>query len=156
MKKQATKIPKKELQKGFDYIGVCCVFFCHDGKGNLLLHKRSKNTRDEHGAWDPGGGSLEFGESFEEGVRREVKEEYCCEILDLKFLGAHNVLRKHKGRRTHWIALLFSAKVDPKQVKIGEPHFVDDYGWFTMDNLPSPMHSQFERCSEIIRKELTG
>lgn len=145
---------KKDLQKGIDYIGVTCVFFCHDGKGNLLMHKRSQNCRDEIGKWDVGGGSLEFGESFEEGVRREVREECCCDILDLRYLGAHNILRKHKGRKTHWIALLFLAKIDPKKVKIGEPHFVDNFGWFSMDALPSPLHSQFHRFSDMIRKEL--
>ena len=34
---------KKDLQGGVDYIGVTVVFYCHDGKGNFLMHKRSKN-----------------------------------------------------------------------------------------------------------------
>lgn len=146
------KITKNELQKGLDYIGVTCVFFCHDGKGNLLFHKRSKNCRDERGNWDVGGGSLEFGESFDEGVRREVMEEYCCEILDLQFLGTHNVLRKnHENKKTHWIALMFAAKIDPKQVKIGEPDYMDELGWFSEDNFPEPMHSYFYKCYNQIK-----
>lgn len=150
------KKSKKDPKRGFDYIGVCTVFFCHDGKGNLLLHKRSKNCRDEHGCWDPGGGSLEFGEDFEQGVRREVKEEYCCDILDLKYLGAYNILRNHQNKKTHWVAVLFLAQVDPKKVKIGEPEYVDEFGWFSLDNLPSPIHSQFDRFNDMIRKELLG
>lgn len=149
------RIPIKELKKGVDYIGVTCVFFCHDGKGNLLFHKRSQNCRDERGNWDGGGGSLEFGESFEEGVRREIKEEYCCEVLDLKFIGARNVLRKnHDNKKTHWIALLFVARVDPKQVNIGEPEYMDEIGWFSENNLPEPMHSYFYSCFELIKPHL--
>lgn len=76
--------------------------------------------------------------------------------MDLKYLGAHNILREHKGRQTHWISLIFLAKVNPKDVRVGEPEYIDDIGWFSMDNLPSPMHSQFARFSAMIRKELTG
>ena len=28
-----------DLRKGVDFIGVTCVFYCHDGQGNLLLPK---------------------------------------------------------------------------------------------------------------------
>lgn len=44
------------LVKGVDYIGVCVVYFCHDGKGEFVMAKRSSNARDEHGRWDIGGG----------------------------------------------------------------------------------------------------
>ncbi len=52
------------MKKGIDYIGVTCVFYCHDGKGKLLLHKRSENCRDEKGRWDCGGGAMELGETL--------------------------------------------------------------------------------------------
>ncbi len=149
------KIPKKELRKGVDFIGVTCVFFCHDGKGNLLMHKRSKNSRDERGHWDVGGGSLEFGESFEEGVLREIKEEYYCDVLDLKFVEARNILRvNHENKKTHWIALLFVAKVDPKQVKIGEPDAMDELGWFSEKSWPEPIHSYFHSCYDVVRPHI--
>lgn len=149
------KIPTKELKKGIDFIGVCCVFFCHDGKGNILMHKRSQNCRDEIGNWDVGGGSLEFGESFEEGVLREIKEEYSCDALELKFISPYNVLRtNHQGKKTHWVALLFIAKVDPKKVKIGEPHFMDEIGWFSKDSWPEPIHSNFHLAYQLIKEHL--
>lgn len=39
----------KVMKNGIDYIGVGVVFFCHDGGGNFLMNKRSKNSRDEQG-----------------------------------------------------------------------------------------------------------
>lgn len=141
----------KDLKKGVDHIGVTCVFHCHDGKGRLLLHKRSSNCRDEIGNWDVGGGSMEFGESFEEAVKREIKEEYCAEVLNLKFLGVNNVIRENGTLKTHWVAILFAALVDPEQVKIGEPEKMDEIGWFTLDNLPTPPHSMLHKHLEWVK-----
>lgn len=149
MKKRSTNLDHK---KGLGFIGVTVNFFCHDGKGKLLLHKRSKNTRDEHDRWDPGGGSMEFGETFEEAVRREVKEEYCTEILKLDFVAVNNVLRRHKGKRTHWVAIIFAAKVNPKKVKIGEPNKMDEIGWFDLKNLPNPRHSKLDEHLKLVLK----
>lgn len=140
------------MKKGVDYIGVTCVFYCHDGKGNLLLHKRSKNCRDEKGRWDCGGGAMEVEETFEQAVKRELKEEYCCNVLDLKFAGANNVLRKNGREKTHWIALLFAVKVDRKQVKIGDRQKMDAIGWFPQNKFPKPLHSMFLTHLSLVKK----
>lgn len=135
----------RKLQKGVDYIGVTCVFFCHDGKGNFLLHKRSAQCRDEQGRWDNGGGSLEFGEEPEDAVRREVHEEYCVDAQKIDFLTVTNVLRKNGDADTHWIALIFAVKVNPAQVQLGESEKMDDLGWFRKTDFPQPLHSQVLR-----------
>ncbi|MCL5435582.1 MAG: NUDIX domain-containing protein [Patescibacteria group bacterium] len=130
-------------KKGLDFTGVTVVFFCHDGNGNFLLAKRSQNARDEQGRWDTGGGGLEFGDSLEETLRREIGEEYGAEVLDFEFLGFREVHRTSvDDRPTHWIALDFKARVDPLKAKINEPHKFDRLGWFRLDNLPEPLHSQ--------------
>jgi ADP-ribose pyrophosphatase YjhB (NUDIX family) len=142
---------KLDLRKGVDFIGVTCVFYCHDGKGNLLMHKRSENCRDEVGRWDPGAGSMEFGETFLETVTREIREEYCVTPRNIKFWSVSNVLRKNGKTKTHWIAILVTAKVDPKKCKIGEPSKMDEIGWFSVDKLPSPLHSMVRKHLRMIR-----
>jgi len=136
------------LKKGQDCVGVAVVFLIHDGKGNILLHKRSKEARDERSTWDAGGGGLEFGDTVEETLRREVQEEFCADVIEYEFMGFRDVHRTHEGRPTHWIALDFKVLVDPAQVKIGEPHKVDDIGWFRLEAFPSPLHSKFPRFLE--------
>src|SRR5438105_4964828 len=131
------------MKSGVDYIGITCVFYCHDGKGNFLLHKRSKKCKDEKGTWDCGGGSLELGETFEEAVKREIKEEYDTEILSLTYAGVHNVLRRNEGQKTHWVALIFKVAIDSKKVKIGDADKIDQIGWFRSNAWPKPLHSQF-------------
>jgi ADP-ribose pyrophosphatase YjhB (NUDIX family) len=142
------------MKKGVDYIGITCVFFCHDGQGNFLLHKRSEKCRDEVGRWDCGGGAMEVGETFEQAVRREIKEEYGCDVLDLKFLRANNVLRTNGGEKTHWVALIFAAKVDPKQVINGEPEKMVEVGWFKPDAFPQPLHSCWEEHFGYVKEAL--
>lgn len=141
-----------DARRGVDFIGVTCVFVCHDAKGNLLLHRRSSRCRDEQGRWDTGGGSLEFGETFEEAVRREIREEYCVIANNLKQICFFNVLRMNGKVRTHWVKVLFTAQVDPKKVKIGELDKMDEIGWFPIENLPKPMHSETMRNLKMIRK----
>lgn len=143
------------MRKGIDCIGICVVFYCHDGNGNLLLHKRSLKCRDEQGRWDVGGGALEHGETFEEAVNRELSEEYGTTPLDLKPLGTHNVLRISNGEKTHWIALVFSALLDPQEVKITDPDYMDDIGWFPLDDLPTPLHSQFDRFFPLFKNSIS-
>ena len=70
--------PAKEhvdLKRGVDQIGVTVNFLVHDGNGRILLQKRSQQCRDEQGRWDIGGGAVEFGESLDDAVLRELREE---------------------------------------------------------------------------------
>lgn len=130
------------MKKGVDYPGVTVSFICHDGKGNYLLQKRSKNCRDEHDRWDAGGGGLDLGETVEGTLRKEIKEEYCTDVLTYEFLGYRDVHRQHAGEKTHWISLVFKVLVDPTTVSNGEPHKFTEIGWFRLDSLPEPLHSQ--------------
>ena len=132
----------ENIVKGIDHIGVCVVYFCHDGKGNFVMARRTENTNDEHGRWDIGGGALDFGESVEGALRREIREEYCTDVLVAEFLGFRDVHRTHNGKKTHWIALDFKVLVDPSKISIGEPHKFDKLGWFTLESMPGNIHSQ--------------
>lgn len=137
------------MQNGIDRIGVCVVFFCHDGKGRYLFNKRSVRCRDEHGRWDPGGGSVEFGDDVVAVLKREIKEEYCADVVEYEEVGFLDVHRSLNGQPTHWIALLYRVLVDPQQVANGEPHKFDEIGWFSISHLPQPLHSQY---AEVLRK----
>jgi 8-oxo-dGTP diphosphatase len=141
------KLTSEELRKhkGVSFTGITTPFICHDGAGHIFLTKRSKNTRDEHGRWDFGAGGLKHGQSVEDTVRRELLEEYNVEPLELTFIGYFDAFRTSPdGLPTHWLAMCFAAKIDPSKVKINEPEMVDDSGWFTLDSLPAPLHSQFD------------
>ena len=117
---------------------VSCVFICHDGAGEILLARRSAGARDEPGTWDTGAGALEFGETFDAAVTREVTEEYATPPLAIELLGVRNVLRPG----SHWVAIVFAVRLDPAAARIGEPHKFDELGWFDPAAPPAPLHSQ--------------
>lgn len=143
------------MKKGEDYTGVSVIYLCHDGKGNYLLNKRSANCRDEHGRWDCGGGGLEFGDTVENTLKKEIMEEYGVEVLGSEFLGFRDVHREHDGMKTHWIALDYKVLVDREKVKNGEPHKFDAIDWFKIGNFPEPLHSQFPDFLRKYRMEIT-
>jgi len=142
--------------QGKDYVGISVVYFCHDGKGNFLMQKRGQKCRDEKGKWDIGAVGLDFGKGVEFTLIKEIQEEYSTEILNYEFLGYRDVHRKDNEIPTHWLALDFKVLVNREKVANGEPHKFDEIGWFTLNNLPSPLHSQLanfiEKYSKLIEE----
>ena len=135
--------------KGIDYIGVAIGFRCHDGEGNYVMHRRGDNCRDECGRWDFGGGGVKFGETIEETLSREVKEEYGVDILAKEFICHRETFREHRGVETHWVGFAFNVLVDRSKVVNNEPEKHDEIGWFRADSLPSPLHSQIIKNLEV-------
>lgn len=74
--------------------------------------------------------------------KKEIKEEYCAEVLNYEFLGYRDVFRSQNGAKTHWLALDFKVLVNRELVANGEPHKFDEIKWFTLDNLLNNLHSQ--------------
>jgi 8-oxo-dGTP pyrophosphatase MutT (NUDIX family) len=146
-----------QLKQGQDYVGVSVVYFCHDGKGKFIMARRSENARDERGRWDIGGGGLEFGMTVEDTLKKEIREEYCTDVLSYEFLGYRDAHRKLDGKPTHWIALDFKVLVDPSKVAIGEPHKFTDLAWFDFaGKLPVNLHSLLPYFLEKYNKQLRG
>jgi ADP-ribose pyrophosphatase YjhB (NUDIX family) len=144
------------MKKGIDFVGVSVNYFCHDGKGNFVMAKRTENCRDEWYKWDTGGGSIEFGDTIDQTLRKEIKEEYCTDILSYEFLGFDEVFREHGGEKTHWISFRFKVLVDRDKVNNGEPHKFSEVKWFTFDALPpkSEIHSQVPTFFEKYKDRL--
>lgn len=123
------------------------------------MAKRSHNSRDERDRWDIGGGGLDWGLTAKDNIVKEIQEEYTATPESVDFLGYRDVFRETPdGKSTHWMALDFVAKVPRADMAIGEPEKFDDSGWFTLEKLPSPLHSQepyfFEKYHDKLRSIL--
>lgn len=132
------------MQKGIDHIGIAIVPFLHNGKGKYLVGLRTEKARDERGRWDAlGPGGLEFGETIEQGILREVEEETGARPFNIEYLGYREVFGNAEGERTHWLSFDFRAQVNPDDVRVTEPEKCAEIRWCALEDIPEPRHSQF-------------
>lgn len=127
-------------RRGLDYPAITVCYMCHDGQGNYLMNKRSKNCNDEHGKWDFGGGRVELGDTIMKTVHKELDEEYGVVPQEVAFLGHHDLFRSTERGPTHWLCMIYLVQVNRDQVVNNEPHKFDELDWFTLDALPEPLH----------------
>jgi mutator protein MutT len=108
-------------------------------KGNkILLAKRSKNLSEEPNKWENMGGSVDSGETFEQAIRREAKEELGVELINLQTLIEH---RNNEGEVT---VTLFSATVS-SEPQILEPDACDEINWVERSELANYDLAKFAR-----------
>ena len=144
------KLDGKTLRehKGKSFVGVATAVAIFNQKGEVLMDKRSENCRDEHGRWDICGGGLKLGETIDSNMRREMKEELdLTSDSQLEPVGIWQAFRKDGEDDTHWISIDHIIVVGDKEaesIKINEPENFSNIGWFNLDSLPSPLHSQLK------------
>jgi len=113
-------------------IGVGVIIFRYS---KVLLGKR-KNTHGD-GSWSPPGGHLEFMETIEECARRETLEETGVKIKNVgKPVFTEDFF---KEENKHYITMLVTAEWDSAEPQVLEPDKCEEWGWFSWDNLPSPL-----------------
>jgi 8-oxo-dGTP diphosphatase len=103
------------------------AFIYKDGKILLLL--RSANEKAFPLFWELPGGKIEFGESTEKGLRREILEETG---LDIKILKPYSTF-SYIFNETHYIDIQFFCELLGGNVKISKEH--DKYLWVDKNNL---------------------
>lgn len=98
-----------DLSAAKPVLGVAAVIW-NDAQAVLLI-RRTKEPRK--GQWSLPGGKVEFGESLEDAVRREVREETGLEIALLGLAGvAETMLDASVGAAgLHFVLIDYSARV---------------------------------------------
>ncbi|MFZ2025467.1 MAG: NUDIX domain-containing protein [Microgenomates group bacterium] len=126
------------MKAGIDYIGISVGALIFNKEGKILLCKRSQQAKNERGCWEAPGGAVEFGETLEHAIIREMKEELGIELEIQKQLPAadHIIPDDHQ----HWVPTSFICRIKNNKVpKIMEPTKCDAIGWFALDDLPKPL-----------------
>ena len=133
------------MKKGIDCVGIFVTGICYDGKGNILYRRRGLGARDEQGKWDPGvGGALELGETLEQCLLREMKEEISTTPTNFEFLGHMEKFRSLSAIETHWLGFYFKCLIDSNTVVIDDNQECDAIAWAPFHMHQSPMMIGFE------------
>ena len=108
----------------------CVGVIIENPKGKIFLMRSPKWS-----SWLIPGGKIEEGESYEDAVHREIREEMGIEVYDLVFLGENKKepsldFKKDPGLTFHFID--FVAKTN--QTEITPNNEISEYGWFTVES----------------------
>lgn len=121
-------------------------------KNEVLLIKR--RIPPFTGSWVLPGGHVEYGETVEDALRREVQEETSIEIDNFYLLGIYS--ERDRDPRGHTISCAYYSRVDnfPK-IELNDE--ANEYDFFSFDDLPDNIgfdHRQIIKdVYKIIRPE---
>ncbi len=111
----------------------------------LLLGKRI----NAHGAgkWQSSGGHLEFGESFEQAVEREIAEEIGIGVKNIKFLTVTNDVFENEDK--HYVTIFMTCEYESGEPQILEPDKCQEWKWFKYDELPKDLFLPYDRLLKL-------
>ena len=104
-----------------------------DARGRILLVKRRRAP--EAGCWGQPGGKLDWGEGARACAEREILEELGIAIVAGPVLCVTDMIAED----SHWVAVTYRADGCVGEPAIQEPEALVAWGWFPLDDLPSPL-----------------
>jgi 8-oxo-dGTP diphosphatase len=110
------------------YVGIHGVIA---SRGRLLVLRRAPVMAYRPGSWDLPGGHIALGESFEDCLLREVREETALDVAIDRLLGLHSMVSEP------YLQVLYGCRLTVFQnVKLRPDEHVE-HRWATPDELAS-------------------
>jgi 8-oxo-dGTP diphosphatase len=134
-------------------LGVAAVIW--NDRQEVLLIRRTKEPRK--GQWSLPGGKVEFGESLEDAVRREVREETGLEIALLGLAGVAETFldASVEAANVHFVLLDYSARVISGEAVAASD--AADATWFSREQIAElPLWSEAQRIIAQSARDVWG
>lgn len=139
---------KKRVGAGFGVI--------LEREGKILLGMRhpdpdkADSAFRSAGEWCLPGGKLEWGESFEDGAIREVKEETGITVKNPRVISVHNCKNEH----AHFMTVGLVADEWEGEAAVMEPDEIVEWKWFDLSDLPQNRYfPSFEVIENYLQKK---
>ena len=98
---------------------------------DVLIGKRGPNTSDDNGLWDFFGGKVELGESCENAIKREIKQELGIEVDVLKLIN----LVENITDDAHWLNLCYLCEIKDGELQIMEKDKFSQIMWISPNDI---------------------
>ncbi len=116
-----------------------CGVIIENSEGEILLQKRQDNGR-----WAIIGGSMEMGETFEEAVRREAKEESGLTLGKLELFklisGRDRIIEYPNGDVCFGPGVVFITRESDGEI-VNDPEEVREHRFFKYSELPDDLNA---------------
>lgn len=135
------------MRVGRDCIGVSVFALIFNDKNEVLLVNHKKTEKKPKGfseCWSMPGGTVEFGETCVEALRREIKEELGVKIYEEKLINYNDFIFDNK----HWTGINFRAKTKDEP-RIMEPDKISEIKFFKPNNTPTNLSEFCKECLEV-------
>ena len=138
---------------GFTYYANPCsatAAFIRNSRGDLLVAVRGKEPAK--GTLDLPGGFVDMGETVEQGMKREIKEETGLDVAELRYLFSIPNRYLYSGMVIHTIDMFYEARVPDDAA----PHADDDaaaLAWMPLDEI-DPEQFGLQSISQGVRQYL--
>ncbi len=125
---------------------TACIFLHKDGK--IFLAKRSNTKTLFPGQFEVPGGHIEFGETLEEGLKREIQEELDIEIQLGEIFNAFTYLSYNNTAHSVEVDYLATMKDPSQEIKLNrEDH--TEYKWVTQKQAQEILRDNLEVLKAI-------
>ena len=127
---------------------IATAAFIQDGTGRTLFIRRAKDPG--RGMLSIPGGFVDFGETAEEGLRRELREEVNLEVAALDFLCTHPNAYQYQ-EVTYQVLDLFFVTQAPEAGRAAALEEVSSFCWLDAGSV-APAEIAFPSVREALRR----
>jgi len=124
------------MEKQYSRVGVGVMILNQEGQVLLGLRQGSHGA----GEWSFPGGGIEFGDTMEKTVKKEVKEETNLDVDDLELVSVADEMR-YLNEGKQYVMIGFKVNSFSGELKLMEPDKFVRWNWFSLDDLPQPLFS---------------
>lgn len=121
---------------GFEFFhnvaAAVSVLLEHEGCGLMTL----RAAEPGQGMLDLPGGFIDCGETAEDALRREVREELALELGTLEYIGSFPNEYNYRGILYHTLDIVFRARLDSAPEAVMDSNEISGIEWVKLANIP--------------------